>query len=64
MRTPLRVLRQAYRYVQDVTGESDYDRYLEHHRLSNCDSEPLPIKAWFAQRTMERYADGPIRRCC
>ena len=64
MRAPLHVLRQLLRYAQDVTGESDYDRYLEHHRRIACDSEPLSRKAWFAQRTTERYADGSIRRCC
>jgi uncharacterized short protein YbdD (DUF466 family) len=64
MRTLLHVLRQLLRYAQDVTGESDYNRYLEHYRSSGHPGQPLSRKAWFRRRTEERYAGNTIRRCC
>jgi uncharacterized short protein YbdD (DUF466 family) len=64
MRTPLRMLEQVLQYAKDVTGESDYDRYLDHLRTSGHPGQPLSRKAWFRQRTEERYADNAIRRCC
>lgn len=64
MRTPLHVLRQILRYAQDVTGESDYDRYLEHHCSAGHSGAPLSRKAWFQRRTEERYAGNSVNRCC
>ena len=64
MRTPLPVLRQFLRYAQDVTGESGYERYLEHHRTAGHPEEPLSRKAWFRRYIEERYAAGSINRCC
>lgn len=64
MRTPLRVLRQVLTYARDVTGESDYERYLEHHRAAGHPGEPLSRRDWFRRRTEERYSAGTINRCC
>lgn len=64
MRTPLHVLWQLLRYAQDVTGESDYERYLEHHQTAGHPGEPLSRKVWFRRSMEDRYAAGSINRCC
>jgi uncharacterized short protein YbdD (DUF466 family) len=50
-------------YLRELTGEADYDRYCERHRLHHP-SAPVPTRREYERmRTMhrEKHAHG---RCC
>lgn len=61
---PVHILRGVLDYVRDVVGESDYERYLDHHVRAGHAGDPLTRKEWFRRRTLERYEGGGPTRCC
>jgi Protein of unknown function (DUF466). len=61
---PARLLQGVWNYLRDVTGESDYDRYLQHHRDAGHLGEPLTQREWLSRRWEERYNSGGVYRCC
>ncbi|MFJ9081706.1 YbdD/YjiX family protein [Streptomyces sp. NPDC102384] len=44
-------------YAREFTGENAYTRYLEHHRATHPDAEPLTRNAFERSRTDRRDAD-------
>jgi uncharacterized short protein YbdD (DUF466 family) len=50
-------------YLREVSGESAYDRYVEHARAEHPDREVLPRRQFERQRMDDRDA-RPQSRCC
>ena len=44
------VLTRARTLWRDMTGESAYDRYVERHRRTHPDHEPLSERQWWRAR--------------
>jgi uncharacterized short protein YbdD (DUF466 family) len=60
-------LREAYAgvrwYLREVSGESAYDRYVEHMRRDHPDP-PVMSRRDFEQRKMRMRDENPRARCC
>lgn len=54
--------RQVWRWLRAVSGDDEYDRYLDHWRREHHDGTPLSRREFFRLRQSERWKD--IRRCC
>ena len=50
-------------YLRELTGESEYDRYLERHAQEHPDAVPLTRRE-FEKRRMDRAEERPEGRCC
>jgi uncharacterized short protein YbdD (DUF466 family) len=50
-------------YLREVSGESAYDRYVEHRRRDHPDEPVLTRRAFERARQDEREA-RPQARCC
>ena len=50
-------------YLREVSGESAYDRYVEHTRAEHPDREVLSRRDFERQRMDDRDA-RPQSRCC
>jgi uncharacterized short protein YbdD (DUF466 family) len=50
-------------YLREVSGESAYDRYVEHARAEHPDQEVLSRRDFERQRMDDRDA-RPQSRCC
>ena len=50
-------------YLREVSGESAYERYVEHERRDHPDREPLPRRQFERSRQDERDRQ-PQARCC
>jgi uncharacterized short protein YbdD (DUF466 family) len=50
-------------YVREVTGESAYDRYVEHERLGHPD-RPVMTRGEFERRRQDLANARPQQRCC
>jgi len=50
--------------VKTMFGMPDYDKYLEHHRTTHSEQEPLSEQDFYLQRLKERYESGGATRCC
>lgn len=50
-------------YVREVTGESAYDRYVEHERLTHSD-QPVMTRSEFERRRQDVANARPQQRCC
>jgi uncharacterized short protein YbdD (DUF466 family) len=50
-------------YLREVSGESAYDRYVEHTRAEHPDQEVLSRRDFERQRMDDRDA-RPQSRCC
>jgi uncharacterized short protein YbdD (DUF466 family) len=50
-------------YLREVTGESAYDRYVEHERLGHPD-RPVLTRAQFERRRQDLDNVRPQQRCC
>jgi uncharacterized short protein YbdD (DUF466 family) len=61
---PARLLLGVWNYLRDVTGESGYDRYLQHHRDAGHLGKPLTQREWLSRCWEERYNSGGVYRCC
>ena len=49
-------------YLREVTGETAYDRYVEHLRATHPE-EPVPSRRDFERARMDGREDQPPRRC-
>jgi uncharacterized short protein YbdD (DUF466 family) len=59
-----RVCRSIGWYLRELTGESAYDHYLEHHRVTHATRGEAPMgRREFERRRAERSAQ-PGSRCC
>jgi uncharacterized short protein YbdD (DUF466 family) len=58
-----RALRAVVWYLREVTGESAYDRYLEHLRREHPDREPMSRRE-FERRRIDARDERPEGRCC
>ena len=60
-------IRQAWRafawYLREVTGESDYERYVAHLRAHHPDQPPPTVKEYWRERYAYEAAH-PRSRCC
>lgn len=58
------LLQRWWGVLRDLTGESAYDRYLQHWREHHAEAggEPLSRRAFFA-REQDRKWNG-VKRCC
>lgn len=50
-------------YLRELTGEAEYDHYVERHRASHPD-EPLQSRREFERCRTDRKDDNPDTRCC
>jgi uncharacterized short protein YbdD (DUF466 family) len=50
-------------YLKELTGECDYDRYVEHQRRNHPDA-PVLSRREFERRRMEARYNHPGTRCC
>jgi uncharacterized short protein YbdD (DUF466 family) len=50
-------------YLMELTGEHDYDRYVEHHRRAHPDASALSRRE-FERRRMDERDQNPRVRCC
>ena len=57
-------LRRLWRALRDLTGDSAYERYLQHwqERHAEAGDVPLSRKEFYAQE-LDRKWNG-VRRCC
>jgi uncharacterized short protein YbdD (DUF466 family) len=61
--TLVRAVRAVHWYLKELTGESAYDRYREHHVAAHGTGEPPLSRREFERRRAERSAQ-PGSRCC
>jgi len=56
--------RRAWRWLRALSGDDEYDRYLEHFREHHSagSEKPLSRRAFFRLRQDERW--DRINRCC
>jgi uncharacterized short protein YbdD (DUF466 family) len=50
--------------VKTMFGMPDYEAYLEHHRATHPDKEPMNEQEFYVQRLKDRYESGGATRCC
>ena len=50
-------------YLREVSGESGYDRYVEHMRREHAD-QPVMSRRDYERRRQEIRAENPRARCC
>ena len=55
-------IRSLWWYLKEVTGENAYDRYLEGHRATHPEKEPLGRAKFYRWRQDEKYSN-PGSRC-
>ncbi len=55
--------RGALGYLREVSGETAYDRYVEHLRRDHPD-QPVMSRSDFERRRMRMRDENPRARCC
>jgi uncharacterized short protein YbdD (DUF466 family) len=55
-------IKQAWRYLREVTGDDAYERYLAHQRTAHPDEAPLSRRDYFKCRQDEKWSK--VSRCC
>jgi uncharacterized short protein YbdD (DUF466 family) len=50
-------------YLREVSGESGYDRYVEHMRRDHPDQAVMSRRE-YERRRMQMRDDNPRARCC
>lgn len=50
-------------YLREVTGESAYERYVEHERAAHPD-RPVASRGEFERRRQDLENARPQQRCC
>lgn len=50
-------------YLREITGESGYDRYVEHERHEHPD-RPVVTRREFERERQDRDDKRPQHRCC
>jgi uncharacterized short protein YbdD (DUF466 family) len=61
--SPRHVLSGVRWYLREVSGESGYDRYVEHRRREHP-SEPVMTRREFERRRQDDRDARPRARCC
>jgi uncharacterized short protein YbdD (DUF466 family) len=56
-------LRQLRWYLREVSGESAYDKYVEHHRRAHPGASVLSRRE-FERKRMDDRDSRPQSRCC
>jgi len=64
MQNALVWMSKARSTVKTMFGMPDYEKYLEHHRATHPDQEPMSEKEFYVQRLKDRYESGGVTRCC
>lgn len=59
----VRAVRSVWWYLTNLTGETAYARYVEHHRRGHPGEQPLSEREFWRRRYAEQDAD-PGARCC
>jgi uncharacterized short protein YbdD (DUF466 family) len=57
------IARSVLWYLRELTGETQYDRYLERHAREHPGAEPLSRREFERRRIDEKDAT-PGSRCC
>lgn len=57
-----RKLEIFWKFFQDLIGESDYERYLEHYLSEHPGKQPLTKQEFYMQETERKWNN--IRKCC
>lgn len=63
MTTLVRAFRGVRWYLRELTGETQYDRYLERHAREHPGTSPLPRRE-FERRRIAGQDPKPGSRCC
>ena len=63
MRTAVRLWQGLRWYLRELTGETQYDRYLERHAREHAGAPPLSRRE-FERRRIAGKDDKPGSRCC
>lgn len=63
MNTAARLWRGVRWYLRELTGETQYDRYLERHAREHGDAPPLSHRE-FERRRIDGADAKPGSRCC
>ena len=50
-------------YLREVSGENDYDRYVEHRRRAHPGA-PVPTRREFERERMDERDRNPRALCC
>jgi uncharacterized short protein YbdD (DUF466 family) len=50
-------------YLREVTGESGYDRYVEHMRSEHSE-QPVMSRRDYERRRQDERNENPRARCC
>ena len=58
-----RALRFVWWYVREVSGETAYDRYVEHARRTHA-GEPVMSRRDFERRRQDARENQTQARCC
>jgi uncharacterized short protein YbdD (DUF466 family) len=61
--TAVRIWRGLRWYLRELTGETQYDRYLERHAREHPDAPPLSRRE-FERRRIAAADARPGSRCC
>lgn len=56
-------VRACWRFLQELAGERDYERYLE-HRAAHHPGEPVLAEREFWRERTDRQDRVPSARCC
>ena len=51
------------RYFKGVLGEDAYEKYLDHHRATGCNTAAMTVKEFWRDK-MDRQDANPEGRCC
>lgn len=51
-------LRAGYRYLREVSGDSAYEKYRDHHRRTRPDV-PVPSRREFQRQRARRLEEAP-----
>ncbi len=62
-RTAVRWWRGLAWYLREATGEAEYDRHVQRHRLAHP-GEPVPGRRAFERERAEHRERHPKPRCC
>ena len=60
---PRRWARAVHWYLRELTGEAEYDRYLDRHAAVHPD-RPAMTRREFDRRRWTQQAETPGNRCC
>ncbi|MGZ4662326.1 MAG: YbdD/YjiX family protein [Arthrobacter sp.] len=55
--------RHVNQYLSGVLGADAYQKYVEHHRNSGHQGEPMTVREFWRDRT-DRQDSNPQGRCC